>query len=208
MEAERIRALLSPFSAELELGEQQILQISTYLDLLVRWNARMNLTAVRQPDSIIQRHFGESLFAAVLIARNGFQAKSLADIGSGAGFPGLPVKIAIPQLTVTLIESQQKKATFLKEVVRELSLPATQVWNVRAEAIHRTFELITLRAVESFQKTLSTAARLVHPGGSLVILIGVGQVNTARSMLPAFQWDEPISIPLSDNRVILIGQRA
>lgn len=207
MDAIRIGELLKPFGCGQELTDHQVLQISTYLDLLLRWNEKMNLTAVREPEAVVQRHFGESLFAAHLIATNCAGAKSLADVGSGAGFPGLPVKIAIPQLNVTLIESQQKKATFLREVIRELALQDVQVSNVRAESLQQISDIATLRAVESFDKVLTIASRLVRTGGSLVLLIGAKQTKKAASLLPEFKWDA-FPIPMSDQRVIIIGRRA
>jgi 16S rRNA (guanine527-N7)-methyltransferase len=207
MDPIRIRELLNPFTAHLELSEPQILEVSTYLDLLLKWNAKMNLTAVREPEAIVQRHFGESLFSAGVIASNCARAESLADVGSGAGFPGLPIKIAAPQLNLTLVESQQKKATFLREVIRELKLPGAQVLNVRAEAIEQPFDIVTLRAVESFDKVLPIASRLVRTGGALVLLIGDGQTKTAESLLRNFQWDEPHPVPMSDQRVIFIGAK-
>src|SRR5438270_13634721 len=113
------------------LPEVLLSQVSTYLDILLRWNARTNLTAVRVPEEIVTRHFGESLFAARRIFSAGNSgvdlATSLADVGSGAGFPGLPMKLWRPQLHVTLIESQKKKATFLREVVRALRLSGIEV---------------------------------------------------------------------------------
>lgn len=208
MNADRIRELLGPFTAGDELHDRQVLQISTYLDLLLKWNAKINLTAVREPEAIIQRHFGESLFAAGMITTNCAGANSLADVGSGPGFPGLPIKIAIPQLKVAVIESQQKKATFLREVIRELPLEGAQVLNTRAESLPQRWDVVTLRAVESFDKALPTASRLIESGGSLVLLIGAEQTQKAESLLPNFGWSRPMPIPQSDHRVILIGRKA
>ena len=208
MNADLIRELLHPFTSGVELGDRQLVQISSYLDLLLKWNAKMNLTAIREPEAIIQRHFGESLFAAGAIATNCAGGKSLADVGSGPGFPGLPIKIAFPRLDVTLIESQQKKATFLREVIRELALEEAQVMNTRAESLPQRWDIVTLRAVESFDKALPTASRLLESGGSLVLLIGAEQARHVGSLRPNFKWNEPIPIPRSDNRVILIGQKA
>jgi 16S rRNA (guanine527-N7)-methyltransferase len=191
-----------------ELSDLQVDQISTYLNLLLKWNAKMNLTAVREPESIVQRHFGESLFAAGLIAANCPEAGSLTDVGSGAGFPGLPIKIAIPRLSVTLIDSQQKKTTFLREVIRELELADTHVLNSRAEAFTESADFVTMRAVESFDETLPVVGRLAGRGGSLVLLIGAEQVNRAESLLSGFTWNSPIQMPMSQHRVILSGRRA
>lgn len=206
MEPSRIRELLRPFTIGTELTDIQVEQISTYLDLLLKWNTKMNLTAVREPESIVQRHFGESLFAAGMIATNCSEAGSLVDVGSGSGFPGLPIKIAIPQLSVTLIESQQKKATFLREVIRELKLADTSISNSRAEAFNERADVVTMRAVESFEQALPAASRLVEVGGRLILLIGAGQVERAESLLSGFTWNAPIQIPISAHRVVLIGK--
>src|SRR5271165_1756055 len=128
LDAARIAELLQPFLGDTPVPPGLYTQLKVYLDLLLRWNARMNLTAVREPEQIVTRHFGESLFAAKLLqeagALNSIDAAppTLSDIGSGAGFPGIPIKLFAPALQLTLIESQNKKATFLREVVRTLGL--------------------------------------------------------------------------------------
>lgn len=203
------------------LSELQVQQISSYLDLLLRWNARVNLTAVREPDAIITRHFGESLFAArhlfpsaraawgeppsAVQAGRGSEPARVSDFGSGAGFPGLPIKIWSPHVHLTLIESNQKKATFLREVIRRLSLHSVAVFSGRAEDFPGQAEVVTLRAVERFERSLPVAARLVPPGGRLALLIGDAQVARSQELVPNFRWQEPISIPLSANRMLLIG---
>ncbi len=118
-----------------EPSPELVVQLQTYLDLLLRWNARINLTAIRDPEQIVTRHFGESLFAARVLRSAGALApeRPLADIGSGAGFPGIPIKLFAPELHVTLIESQNKKATFLREVIRTLGLSHIVVHCGRAE---------------------------------------------------------------------------
>lgn len=207
MDALRIRELLAPFCAGLELSDVRVAQLSTYLDLLLKWNSKMNLTAVREPEQIVRRHFGESLFAARLIGSACGAANSLIDVGSGAGFPGIPIKILIPHLQLTLIESQQKKATFLREVVRTLNLPDAEIANARAEEVALRADVVTLRAVESFEQVLPVAGNLVAPCGSLVLLIGAPQAKRAESLLPNFQWGEVQAVPLSERRVVLLGTR-
>lgn len=195
-------------------SENLFLQIPIYLDLLLRWNARTNLTAIRAPEEIITRHFGESLFAAQQIFPAGNSpgsnapAATLADVGSGAGFPGLPMKLWATQLQVTLIESHQKKATFLREVIRALKLTDVEVQATRAQQITQTFDTVTLRAVEHFDQILPIAAKLVRPGGRLALLIGEDQIPAAGSLLPSFKWDNPYTIPNSQRRVLLIGLKA
>ena len=145
-------------------------KLSAYLDLLVRWNARTNLTAVRDPEEMVTRHFGESLFAGRLLARLLGDGDRVLDFGSGAGFPGLPIKLLVPGLQVTLAESQGKKATFLREAQR--SLGVDEVWGRRVEEMpaDRRFEAVTLRAVDKMDVALEAAEGRVAPGGVMVVL--------------------------------------
>ena len=145
-------------------------QLSLYLDLLLKWNARTNLTALRVPQEIVGRHFGESLFTAIHIP----YCVTLLDLGSGAGFPGLPIQLAIPQLRVTLAESQLKKASFLREVVRTLGL-STEVWAARAEQMpqERRFDVVTLRAVDNPVAALKIARSRLAAGGTIAHLAGL-----------------------------------
>jgi 16S rRNA (guanine527-N7)-methyltransferase len=224
------------------LSQAQLQHISTYIDLLLRWNARINLTAIRQPEEIVTRHFGESLFAArhlfpaktagrapspvqaerssvpanyappssrpVRAEANALTSETLIDVGSGAGFPGLPIKLWAPQIHVTLIESNHKKATFLREVVRAMTLTDVEVFSARAEDYTNTpADVVTLRAVERFKTALSTAAGLVAPTGRLALLIGETQLAHTPGLAPEFTWSPPTQIPLSSNRILVIGTR-
>jgi 16S rRNA (guanine527-N7)-methyltransferase len=169
VEIARIADLLAPFLAGGPSTPKQLEQISTYLDLLLRWNTRINLTAVRKPEAIVTRHFGESLFAAAYLLRPD-QVLGAIDVGSGAGFPGLPLKLCAPRIRLTLIESQHKKATFVREVIRALTLTDVNVFSGRAEDYAAQIasgsasppDLVTLRAVERFETTLPLAARLLE----------------------------------------------
>ena len=224
MRPARIAELLRPFLSNSchsesgrRLGEEpailsplQLDHISTYIDLLIRWNSRINLTAIRDPEEIITRHFGESLFAA----RHLFPATAcvrttapgcLADLGSGAGFPGIPIKLWAPDIALILIESNSKKATFLREVVRSLTLTNVDIQNTRAETITQTCDIVTLRAVEHFGDALRVAARLATPTGCLALLIGSSQLNEAHSTLPQFVWQPPVPVPQSQSRILLMG---
>jgi len=192
------------------LTPAQLQNISTYIDLLLRWNARINLTAIRQPEEIVTRHFGESLFAA----RHLFQPEPasaptrLIDVGSGAGFPGLPIKVWATLIHATLIESNQKKATFLREVIRALTLTDINVFPGRAEAYSNPpADVVTLRAVEHFDQTLPIATRLVAPGGRLALLITEAQLGRTHDLIPDFTWSNPLNIPHSSSRRLLIGHK-
>jgi 16S rRNA (guanine527-N7)-methyltransferase len=213
VELEAIAELLEPFLVTSPTPD--LLQhISTYIDILLRWNARLNLTSVRDPESIVTRHFGESLFAARHLFPGASQSSTapgprLIDIGSGAGFPGLVIKLWFPELQVTLIESNHKKTTFLREVSRALDLRNINVRLDRAENFPGpAADIVTLRAVERFDQVLPVAAGAVAPGGRIALLIGEQQARQAREFLAGFQWNEPFSVPLSDRRILLIGSKA
>jgi 16S rRNA (guanine527-N7)-methyltransferase len=208
LDAARITTLLQPFQPD--VSPELALQLQTYLDLLLRWNARINLTAIRDPEEIVTRHFGESFFAARLLRDAGaFTANAtLADVGSGAGFPGIPIQLFAPELRVTLIESQNKKATFLREVVRALDLSHTVVHAGRAENWARQADIVTLRAVEKFASALPVAAGLVAPGGKLCLLVGEVQAAITGSSLGSnWRIADPIPTPLSDGRAVLVAER-
>jgi 16S rRNA (guanine527-N7)-methyltransferase len=219
----RIAALLEPF-LEAPLSPDRLDQLSMYIDLLLRWNARINLTAIRSPEEIVTRHFGESFFMARHLFPNHPERdcgsapgrpKALApaalspprviDIGSGAGFPALPLKIWAPHLRLTLIEANQKKATFLREVARALTLINIDISADRAENF-KTGELadvVTFRAVEKFDRILPIAASLLSPAGRLAILIGTSQVPALQCIMN-MKWDITV-LPLSAARVMAIG---
>jgi 16S rRNA (guanine527-N7)-methyltransferase len=205
MDGAQIAELLAPFLGEEKLAGNQLDEISIYIDVLLKWNARMNLTAVRDPEQIVQRHFGESLFAARnLVAKD--SAITVADLGSGAGFPGIPMKIYAPGLRSTLIESHGKKATFLREVCRSVKLINVNVFSGRAEAWGQTAELVTLRAVENFERVLPVAGSLVAPQGRLALLIGAAQASEAERALGG-NWSDSTAIPNSRERVLKIWRK-
>ncbi len=165
---ECIRTLLLPYASAEVLTPLLIDQLSTFLALLLRWNGRTNLSAIRDPTAIVQRHFGESLFAATHLTPLG----TLLDFGSGAGFPGIPIQLVHPQRKITLAESQGKKAAFLSEVGRVLGLPC-HVWPKRVEALPpgTHFDVVALRAVDKMEEALRAAAKL---STHLCVLSGVG----------------------------------
>jgi 16S rRNA (guanine527-N7)-methyltransferase len=198
-----LQNLLVPFVHE-PLGPAQLEKLRSYLDLLIRWNAKVSLTAIRAPEEIIRRHFGESLFTGEQLRASA--SETLADMGSGAGFPGLPIAVLYPSVRVVLIESQIKKVTFLREVIRSLSLSNASVYAGRAEDSRIQSQIVTLRAVEKFKSSLSVAASLLAPKGKLALLIGSAQVEVAKQELPLIQWQSPMLIPQSSSRVLLIGQ--
>jgi 16S rRNA (guanine527-N7)-methyltransferase len=196
---EAIRNLLAPFVTA-ELPEPLIDQLSIYLDLLVRWNARVSLTSIRNPEEIVQRHFGESLFTAEKLSKHLKNDSKLLDYGSGAGFPGLPIQLYLPEIRVTLSESQARKVAFLREVIRTLALP-TEVWPKRVNEMEpRRFAAVTLRAVECMSISIESAASRVQEGGWIAALVG-RDIDTSNR--PAA---EEFLIPCSEHRRLVIWQ--
>jgi 16S rRNA (guanine527-N7)-methyltransferase len=205
MIVDEIAQTLRPFLGTNPISQEQLGCTVAYLDLLLKWNAKINLTAIRSPEEIVTRHFGESFFAARHLLSKDNHLGSAIDIGSGAGFPGLPMKIWAPSLGLTLIESNGRKATFLREVCRALHLSGVEVVSERAEDVEARADLVTVRAVERFESVLLTAEKLMSSGGTLALLIGGGQEETAKGVLPKLKWQDPLPIPLSRNRVLIVG---
>src|SRR6266851_3787490 len=205
MTPERIAKLLEPFLEDTSLSPSQLGQIETFSALLLKWNAHMNLTAVWNPDEVITRHFGESLFAARRLFPDPARQQTAIDVGSGAGFPGIPLKIWEPTLVLTLIEANQRKAVFLREVVRALGLSKVSVFSDRADMLSDQVDLVILRAVERFEKVLSVAIKLVAQNGHIALLIGNAQIQTAKSVIGDVKWQDPLPLPLSKSRSLLIG---
>jgi 16S rRNA (guanine527-N7)-methyltransferase len=202
MNIDRIAQLLRPFA---ELSEEQMERTSAYLDLLVRWNTRVNLTAVRDPEQVVTRHFGESFFAARhLLAPD--SSGTAIDVGSGAGFPGVPLAIFAPTAQVTLIESQGKKAAFLNEAIRTLSLGNCRVFPGRAETFPDKSTLVTMRAVEKFDRSFPAALVLVEQGGRIGLMIGISQLRETERLAPQVEWEQPKEVPQSSARVLLVGK--
>lgn len=208
MESEPIAALLAPYLEGERLYSKQLEQISTYIELLLKWNARMNLTAVRDPEQIVTRHFGESLFVGHYLFPDEASAASLIDVGSGAGFPGLPIAILRPEVRVTLVEAHAKKATFLKEVVRSTGLRNVTVAAVRAEGFSGVGDVVTFRAVEHFEAILPVCAALVAAGGRLGALVGSSQVADAKRLIDdKWMTEAEVNLLGSTQRVLWISGR-
>jgi 16S rRNA (guanine527-N7)-methyltransferase len=172
----------------------------------MRWNERISLTTIADPLQILRFHFGESMFAASAVPiRNG----RLADVGSGAGFPGLPLKILIPSLDLVLIESNAKKASFLLECLRALNLDGVKVIRNRFEALAAVgldLDFITARALGSYEHLIVWAQKTLASNGALVLWLGqTDAIELQRNS--SLEWRSPIGIPGSDRRVILVGTR-
>jgi 16S rRNA (guanine527-N7)-methyltransferase len=176
-------------------------QLAIYLDLIQRWNARINLTAIRSPEEIVRRHFGESLF----VGSNLGMCATLLDFGSGAGFPGVPIQLLRPDVKVTLAESRNRKSAFLKELARCLDLPA-EIWPGRVESMpaSRQFDAVALRAVDEMESAVREAS--IRAKGRLLI-IGTRNSVDYPNLADQFAVNSPISLPESKDGVLLIAHR-
>lgn len=201
LSVQSIQKALAPFSVDVD--DWLASQISRYVETLLFWNHKVNLTAITGHDEILQRHFGESMFGAQLIDR---RDGLLVDVGSGAGFPGLALKLACPSLRVRLIEPVLKKAVFLSEVVRALDLSGVEVLRGRiAEFRDQLPDYVTARAVGSLPELLAWShGSLVGQAGRLILWLGREDAELA-SGRANWDWSDPVTIPCSVNRVILRG---
>ena len=204
LSAETIRRALGEF--QLEANDKQVVQIQQYMTLLLTWNEKINLTAIRDPLEILYRHFCESMFAVVAVpVENG----RLADVGSGAGFPGIPLKIMRPDLLTLLIESNMKKATFLAEVLRNVELPDTRVLVSRYEELGEEItplDFVCSRALGEFEPFLAWAASERIAAKQVILWIGGRDLDAARRGMD-WEWREPIAVPHSLRRYLLVGTR-
>jgi len=199
---ELIRETLLPYGVSPD--EEQCGAVRKYISLLLMWNARMSLTTVVDPIEILRFHFGESLYAAVCVPiLNG----RLADLGSGAGFPGLPLRLVVSDLDLTMIESNMKKAAFLREAVQELGLTRAKVVRDRMENVSTyegIFDFVTARALGNHSATLTWARAHLNDRGRVVLWLGEDDVSSI-STDSNWKWDDPFLIPGSARRFILGG---
>jgi 16S rRNA (guanine527-N7)-methyltransferase len=175
----------------IELSPLQIHQLEQHFALLNRWNRVLNLTSLKKPEDIVEHHYCESLFLATHLPRRGLR---IGDIGSGAGFPGIPLAIARPDCAVALIESHQRKSVFLREATRELT--NVRVHANRAEKIAGIFDWVVLRAVR-FSDVEKIVAKLAPNVG----VLGGVEAPSAN----CFTWNTPIAVPWGQHRKLWLG---
>ena len=188
------------------LNERQVVHIQQYTKLLWTWNEKINLTAIRDPLEILYRHFCESMFGATLLPVENCR---LADVGSGGGFPGLPLKILRPDLNVFLVESNVKKATFLAEVIRELGLTDARVLVSRFEELGEEvapLDVVCSRALGDFRSFLAWAGSRSVAAKQALLWLGGRDIDEIRG-LPGWSWAEPKAVPKSLQRFLMLGTR-
>jgi 16S rRNA (guanine527-N7)-methyltransferase len=199
-----IRRALGEF--KIPAFDDQVLQIQQYIKILLTWNEKVNLTAIRDPLEILYRHFCESMYAAEAIS---LQNGRLADVGSGGGFPGLPLKIMRPELQVFLVESNIKKVTFLAEVIRELGLNGAQVLARRYEELGEEvapLDYVCSRALGEFPAFLEWAKSQQIAAKQVILWIGGRDLEEIQK-IQTWDWSEPIEVPHSLRRLLLVGTR-
>jgi 16S rRNA (guanine527-N7)-methyltransferase len=178
-----------------------------YLALLDRWNRTYNLTAIRDPGEMVAKHLLDSL------AMHPFAATgTLADLGTGPGLPGIPLAIASPQLQVTLVESNGKKARFLREAVRTLQLSNARVAESRIEALDlpAAFDAITARALATLPLILELGGHLLKPQGRLLAMKGALPADEIAALPPGWRVERvvPLDVPgLAAERHLVVVQR-
>jgi 16S rRNA (guanine527-N7)-methyltransferase len=199
-----IRRALGEF--QITLNSEQVSQIQRYTKLLLTWNEKVNLTAIRDPLEILYRHFCESMYAAGAVpVENG----RLADVGSGGGFPGIPMKLICPEMQLFLVESSVKKATFLAEVTRELGLNDVRVLVSRYEELGEEvtpLDYVCSRALGEFGPFLSWAAS-ERVAAKQAILWAGGRDLDEINKIEGWDWREPIPVPHSLRRFLVVGRR-
>jgi 16S rRNA (guanine527-N7)-methyltransferase len=204
LSGETIQRAMGEF--QITLNDNQVLLIHRYMRILQQWNEKLNLTAIRDPLEILYRHFCESMYASVAIPG---EFGRLADIGSGAGFPGIPLKIMRPEMELFLVESNIKKGTFLAEVVRDLELVNARVLISRYEELSEELaplSYVCSRAVGEFGPFLEWAAGERLSAGRILLWIGGRDLDEARKT-PYWEWQEPIPVPQSLRRYLLLGTK-
>ncbi|HVB34480.1 MAG TPA: 16S rRNA (guanine(527)-N(7))-methyltransferase RsmG [Patescibacteria group bacterium] len=199
---ELVRSRLKKFGAE--IPDPLADEIIAYVDLLVRWNQKISLTSITDPLLLVERHFGESFFGAITL---GINSGNLLDVGSGAGFPALPIAMLCPGVKETLLEPNGKKAAFLSEICRRMGLSGrVEVIRCRLEEFPPAgkFTFITSRAVRVTERFLRQCAQLLAPNGRLVLWVGQNEVRAATEN-SGWIWNVPVKIPGSEQRHVISG---
>lgn len=165
----------------IELSQKQIKQFKTYFELLVEWNEKMNLTAITDEPAVYLKHFYDSISAAFFIDLKG--AKSICDVGAGAGFPSIPLKICYPELEVTIVDSLNKRISFLENLAEQLDLKDVQFIHARAEDFgqdkkyREKFDIVTARAVARLSVLSELCVPLNKKGGQFIAMKGAAAID-------------------------------
>lgn len=150
--------------------EEQLQKLEKFYQLLIEWNQKINLTRIIEKEDVYLKHFYDSL---TIVKEVDFsKVNTLCDVGTGAGFPGIVLKIFYPNLKITLIDSLLKRVNYLNEIIKELELKDIEAIHTRAEDYHETFDVVTARAVANIEKLLKYTMHLVNKNGKLIAMKG------------------------------------
>ena len=149
---------------------EQLSKLEEYYNLLIKWNSKMNLTRITDKEEVYLKHFYDSLTIKKIIDLNDYN--TLCDIGTGAGFPGIVLKIFYPHLDIVLVDAREKKLKFLNEVIRKLNLKNIETKHIRAEEYTDKFDIVTSRAVANIEKLMDYTMHLVKKNGKLIAMKG------------------------------------
>jgi 16S rRNA (guanine527-N7)-methyltransferase len=189
-----LHARLSTGAAELgvALTAAQSERLLDYIDLLVRWNAVYNLTAVRDPAEMVTRHLLDSLAIAHLVT-----GKTVVDLGSGAGLPGIPLAILDAERQIKLVDSNGKKARFQREAVRALGLTNVSIEQARAEDVQGAYDCVVARAFASLADLLALGGHLIAPDGVCVAMKGLIETEEGATLPAGFVIEQivPLHVP-------------
>ena len=150
--------------------EEQLNQLGRYYQLLIEWNEKINLTRITTKEDVYLKHFYDSLTLSLVVDLNNIN--TLCDVGTGAGFPGIVLKIFYPNLKITLIDALQKRVNYLNEIIKELNLKDIKAIHIRAEDYHEKFDLVTSRAVANIEKLVKYTMHLLNKDGMMIAMKG------------------------------------
>ena len=155
---------------EIELTEEQLELLNQFYHLLINWNEKINLTRITEEKDVYLKHFYDSLTIVKVVDLN--KKETLCDVGTGAGFPGIVLKIAFPHLKITLLDSLYKRVIYLNEIIKELNLENIKAIDTRGEDYNETFDVVTARAVANIEKLVTYTMHLVKKEGIFVAMKG------------------------------------
>ena len=155
---------------KVDLTEEKLEKLNKFYNLLIEWNKKINLTRIEKEDEVYLKHFYDSLTIAKVVDLS--EIKTLCDIGTGAGFPGIVLKIFYPNLKITLIDSLQKRVNYLNEIIKDLGIDNIEAIHVRGEDYKGQYDVVTSRAVANIEKLLGYTMHLVSPTGIFVAMKG------------------------------------
>lgn len=173
------------------IGEPLADRLAAYYELLARWNRKINLTSIENLDEAIDRLLLEPLIAARHLAAS---ANLLMDVGSGGGSPAIPFKLAVPRLKLTMVEAKARKSAFLREAIRQLGLDDAQVETARYEELlarpelHEAHDVVSLRAVRTEARVLTTLQAFLAPGGVIMLFRGPAGPQAPAALVPPLEW--------------------